>query len=309
MNGSYYSRKNVSKQSTVFIKKKKRRNITLSVLIFVIIATGLFSLSALSKLSYLSIGDINVQFDKNTDQKIVASIGQIISGKYMNIFSKSNIYLYPKKEIISFINKNFPNTGSVSMSIGPYNSLNISIKEKSATAIVCPFLPDFGNDNTDKKNNEDCYYADDKGFVYAKAPDFSGNVYKKIFLPEISNESTTTSIVGSLATSTEIYRGIIQFMDKVEKNNIYTESILVKEDGEYELYVYNPIFSDKISSSTDASIAVVYFGTHDEVDKELSNLIAFWNNMTSLAKEKKNQIEFQNIDVRHGNHIYYTLMK
>jgi hypothetical protein len=123
------------------------------------------------------------------DHKITASVSEIISHKYLNLFSKSNIYLYPKKEIISFINKNFPETGAISMSIGPYNSLDIRIKEKSATAIICPFLPDFGNE--DKKNGEDCYYADSKGFVYAKAPDFSGNVYKKIFLPELGNVATS----------------------------------------------------------------------------------------------------------------------
>ena len=310
MNVHYYSRKNLSKQSPVFIKKKKRKNVTFVVSVFIIVLTFIISSSAFSRLSSLTIGKINIEFDKGVvDHKITALVSEIISHKYLNLFSKSNIYLYPKKEIISFINKNFPETGAISMSIGPYNSLDIRIKEKNATAIICPFLPDFSSEERDKKDSEDCYYADKKGFVYAKAPDFSGSVYKKIFLPELTNISTSTPIIGNLATSTEVFTGIVSFMDRVEKNNIYTESILVKEDGEYELYVYNPVFSDKTASTTDASIALIYFGAHSELDKELSNLIAFWNNMTGMAKEKKSQLEFQNIDVRHGNHIYYTLMK
>ena len=70
--------------------------------------------------------------------------------------------------------------------------------------------------------------------------------------------------------------------------------MLVKPDGEYELYIDNQSDGDTES----APVTVVYFNDRRPLEEEFANLVSFWKGMLAKAKSKQSPMKFDYIDVR-----------
>jgi hypothetical protein len=176
--------------------------------------------------------------------------------------------------------------------------LVVSVTQKNPVAVVCASLPDFHGSELSLEEAEQCYFTDRTGQLFAESPSFSGTAHKRYYAPDIREASTTGIILGTSVLEPEKFEELQTFYDSVRAAGIRAEAVLIKPEGEYELYVRNPGESAGEEGSL-AGTVVIYFNTAGDFSLELANLISFWASM----KEER----FDSIDVRYGSNVFYRL--
>ncbi len=144
--------------------KRKRKIIIFKIsLVIIFIGCLIAALSWFFKLKAFAIENINVSGAVSVDAVDIHSIAQkYIAGDYLFLFPRSNRLIYPKGVIESGIKRAFPVIQDVIISASG-NVLSISVTERTSAYLWCLKLQ--------------CYFMDSTGFVYAPAPNFSGNAF------------------------------------------------------------------------------------------------------------------------------------
>ena len=271
-------------------------------MVVVSLFTWVFSFVRIASLGVFSLDDVKVTgISDGIISSMQASALMSLEGKYMGILPKSSKFFYPKDEILYNLQKISPEVETVSVVKAGGNVLDITVKSKTPVAIVCSGYPDFSEIKDISLIEADCYYIDAHGYIFKKAPLLTGNVYHRYYIPSLfDNGSSTESIIGKYASSTEEFFGLQKFYNDVVKSGIIADAILVKGAGEYELYAEN-----QASSSEFNNVTVIYFNDDRPLDDELANLVSFWKNMTNKLKNKSATTTFDYIDVRYGANIFY----
>lgn len=294
--------KNISYQSKNFVDRRRQRLFVVVVLIFVAIVAWVFVLSRLTNVNALSIHDIVIV---GTDTTISKEAKQVASreleGKYLGLFYKDNIFVFPRKSIMQGIINISPKIATVKIQRYGWQAISIIITEKSPQAIVCAGLPDEMNAWFVSEYRGACYWADENGFVYEKTSSKNETKYNKYFIPDI-DVLVGDSFQAKFATSTQEFVLLQDFYDEIRKNGIYPQAILMKDNREYELYILNPNHS---FASDEKSLAVVYFNTSNSLSEQASNLVSFWKSMLDKTRSSGENISFEHIDIRYGSNVSY----
>lgn len=268
-------------------------------LIIVFLIVG--SVAVFSSMGMFTITNIQISGVDNEQVTIIHdSVLQSISGKYVGLFSKANSFLYSKSNIKNIVKSLYFEIDTIDISRADRHTMVVTIHEKIPSGLVCATLPDFNGNELSLDDPGSCYFVDSSGIIFKKAPSFSGTVYNRYYIPDLlggDEASSSDALIGIYATSTKEFRIIQQLYDSVKQNNIITDAMLMKGDGEYELYIRNP----DMGSST----AVVYFNTISSTTEQLSNFISFWNHALITARANKEHIKFDYIDVRYSPNVYH----
>ncbi|MCI5108776.1 MAG: hypothetical protein MRY49_02935 [Candidatus Pacebacteria bacterium] len=149
------------------VRKKRRMAILWRMFLFfsvvILIVLGFIYLLNSNR---LSIQKVEVSgSNEYLDNDVKEYVSLVLSGNYFGIFSKENIFLYPKREIYTSILERFPTIKDVSFELDPFESqiLYISLTERRENALWC-------------KNTEDCYFMDRTGYIFDKAPTYSPGI-------------------------------------------------------------------------------------------------------------------------------------
>jgi hypothetical protein len=215
------------------IRHKRRAH-----LIRLIVLFSILFISIIIALSYFS-EDRHVVIDKITvtgthilnDKDVESQVFKDLSGKYIYLFSKSNTFIYPRKKIYKDLISEFPRIETISISRLGLKALHIDITERKGVFLYC------GADVPSDKNQvgENCYFINNDGFIFDKAPYFSGNVYFKYYT------ALSGGVVNPLGTemiSADQFHRITRFIDTITTigkfNPIY---IVLGEDDSDHLYL------------------------------------------------------------------------
>jgi len=298
-----------SHQSVRFIQRRRNRSFIIIGLISISIASLVFSSARFISLESLNIDSVNIiGADTVMKNRLEATALGSIQGEYLGLLPKSSVFLYPKMKMIQALRSLDPSIEKVSIEKSSGNGLTISIEEKIASAIVCTSFPDLDDEFGANGDNDTCYYTDRDGYIFRKAPVISGNTLHRYYIPSLSDTvSSTTDHFGSYALPMAEFASLQKFYSNVMAGNIVVKAILVKNGGEYEMYVENPnelVSYEFGEKSNERSIVIVYFNSARSLDDELSNLLSFWGNMIANAKTKKlNALDY--VDVRYGANVFY----
>jgi cell division septal protein FtsQ len=280
----YSNNARTSRQSTKFLRDKRRRGIWIAGLIVVSAVAWTLTLSSLSGFGFLTIDTVKVNgADADINGPIQAAAMKALQGDYFGIFSKSNTIIFPRGAVAAAVRGTSERIENVSVTRDGLRSLVVNVQEKSPAALVCANLPDWNNGALVFDQSDDCYFADAGGMLYDHAPSFSGRVYNRYYMPDIG---------GASSTSASEFESLQRLYDSARAQRLDVQAMLIHGDGEYELYVSN---------------TVVYFNNHTSLEDQLSNLISFWSNMTSKARAKGQSVQFDSIDVRYGSNVFYRL--
>ena len=160
------------------LKKKKRRVFLNKILLAILGFLAIFFLLAyLSRNQGLNISSVEITGNVITDTSAIRDIvEQNISGKYLWLFPKTNILFYPKGAIRKDLSDNFKRLEDITFFVQDRKILKVSLSERKGLYIWCGGLvPE------DSSADNQCYFMDKDGYVFAEAPFFSGDVYFKFY--------------------------------------------------------------------------------------------------------------------------------
>lgn len=258
-------------------KKQKERNKKLVVIvIFVIFLIGLPIY--LLRISPFLVSSIIVEGNSVTSYEDVASIvKKNLEGYYMFIFPKSNALLYPKKSITKDLLLNIPRLNNVKVSLINPKSLKIEIEERQPTGLYCLDV---------KVLSEGCYYIDNEGYIYSKAPSFSGDVY---FV--YSAEPVIEEPLGKSFLTLEEFKKLPPFINLIKQIGVSLHS-LTATTNEYYLILTGG--------------GRIIINKQDDLKVVVENLESFLKDhaITTVPNFLE---DVSYIDMRFGNKVFYKL--
>ena len=110
------------------------------------------------------------------NQAIIKFVQEKLTGNYYFVYARENGYLFPKHEVEEGLIVAFPRLKSAQVSRTGAHTLAVSVSERTPFALWC------GDEYTSPQRDlADCWFIDDGGFVFDRAPIFSSGVYLEIY--------------------------------------------------------------------------------------------------------------------------------
>jgi len=294
---SEFKSRNPNVQSKKFVRSREKRIVWGCILALVAFFTLTFAFSRLTHLSFINIHNINViGADSDISDSLSASAMDSIQGEYLGLFSKSNYLLLSKNNISNALQKADARVNNVTIVRGDLKSLNIYIEEKKPAAVVCANLPNWEESDLSFDGNDVCYLVDSSGFIFMNATTTDKKI-NRFYIPDIKGPTGADIIGTKIATSTK-FQSLQSFYNSVSAFGLNVRGLLVKGDGEFELYV-----------STKSNTIVVYFNQMNGFENQLTALLSFWNDINNKAQSGNKNLELDSIDLRYGSNVFYRAVK
>ncbi|MCC6323900.1 FtsQ-type POTRA domain-containing protein [Candidatus Nomurabacteria bacterium] len=269
--------------------KRKKRNIRLSILLFILFVVIIVGLSYLSNYKKITISNIVISGTHIIDSKNVEErIKEDLAGKYIYLFAKKNVFIYPKSYIEKDLRKTFPRIQDLSIKLEGLNTLRVEIGERTGSYMYC------GSNIPEKIEDlgENCYFINSDGYIFDIAPYFSGNIYFKFYLPL----DDTKDILGQNVMDKENFNKIIAFTDELTELGFKPVSLIMNDEDRYSLH---------LEARPDGGEPEILYKKDNDIDTIFSNL------SSAMKKtEFKNEImtkldKLDYIDLRFNNKVLY----
>jgi len=271
-------------------RSRKVGRIRLIVLCVILFISIIVALSYLSFDKRLTIRDIAINGTSiiNWDE-VSKNIDKNLSGKYLYIFSKRNSFIYPHDKLQESLLTEFPRIEKLEMSVKNFNTLVLNIKERLGTHLYC------GATLPEKKEEigENCYFINNDGYIFDKAPYFSGDIYFKYYT-EIN--MINGKVLGSQIFEATRFHELARFVDGVSSLGFKPIYLVRSQDKTFSLY---------LKSVGDKPNPKVIF-------KEDNDLVTILDNFKTAMGEKEFANEINSkydtlsyIDLRFKNKVLY----
>lgn len=270
-------------------RKKKRRNRILFIVILILLIILIIGLSYLSNHRKLIISNITVEGTHIIDSNDIKNkVQESLNGKYVYLFAKRNVFIYPKFKIEKDLKINFPRIENLSVKLDGLNNLKVVISERTGSYIYCgASVP------TEYTNiGDNCFFINSDGYIFDRAPYFSGNVYFKFYVPIKDQENP----LGQYVLDTENFRDMINFIDGLFELGFTPVSVVLNDENNFFI---------NLESRSDGGEPQILFKKENDINTIFSNLSAAISNT-----EFRNQIFTKYsmllyIDLRFNNKVLY----
>lgn len=153
-----------------------------------------------------------------------------MDGRYFHLFAKINSLIYPRQNIYNDLIQKFPRIENLSVYRDNLRTLNIDITERTGSYLYCgSSIPTNPNDV-----GENCYYINNDGYIFDKAPYFSGNIYFKYYLALGLN---LTNPLGHQMIPMDDFHNMTRFIDGITALGFKPIYLASDPDGTYYLYL------------------------------------------------------------------------
>lgn len=258
------------------LAKKKRKQLfskigsILFILLFILVG-AIFIL----RVKQINISDIRIKGNSTiSKQTLKEFVQEKIFGNYIFVFPKSNIFLYPKKDLQISLLENFKEIKETEVSFENFQSISIKIEERKPYALYCG---DYVSTTTS------CYFLDEDGLIFTKAPDFSGNVFLRYF-----GVLDKEDLIGGQFMPSKDFKEINFFLTSLSKINIVPIAFSVLDENDFEVHLEN---GGKILFGRAQNLSDVYENIQSVFDSEDFN--------------KDNLPNLDYADFRFGNKVYF----
>lgn len=270
-------------------RKARARRIRLSLLVFILVLSIVYASGYFSSNTRVTINKIIVTGTRIINSSDVEDIiNENISGKYLKLFTKRNIFIYPKKYIYNNLIKNFTRIDKLSIYRDNLNTLHVDISERSGTALYCgASVPE-----VDLDVGENCYFINDDGYIFDKAPYFSGNIYFKYYAPVVEK----TDIMGQQILPKETFHSYVRFIEGITRFKLKPNYLVIEKDGTSTLYLdHDPL----------ATSPKIIFNNDFHLEKILDNLSLSMSKDSFASEIYSKYTSLLYIDMRFKNKVLY----
>lgn len=267
------------------LRSRRRRARLIAVFaVLVVIAAAVYGAHALSYMTRLNIQSVRVTGVQAIPGDVVSSFVESVldDGSY-HFFSRTNIFLYPKKVLADAVARNFPRIRSAALTRGAFLSteLTVAVEERQPYARWCSERPVLF-----EAPQRTCFFMDEHGFVFAPA-DASGeqpsNSY--VFSGGIGNAADP---VGSVFAPGHL-PGIASLLKILGNAGFMPLGASIENERDFYVQLQRGFFI-KASYGQDAAQLVRNF-----------ELILASDTLSG----KEDEVEY--VDLRFGNRVYYKL--
>lgn len=264
-------------QSAKYLQKKKKQRI-LTITIYSIASLIVILAILLSfKLSFLRVTNISANDTLNIkSEEVKKDVLDMVSGNYYFIIPKDSYFFLSKEKIKNKIVDDFKRIDTIEIKNKGTTGLEIEITERQPEVMICDGF-------REDEEGEHCSFADKQGIIFEKVATSSDKIYFKYYSSDEIDKDK--------------FLQLQDFVKNVENSGIIATGLLLSEDGSYELYIKN----------VDQSIAVVYFDDRSSLDKVVSNLSVFWKNSINKKIGSDSIPNFEYINLRFGNNVFYHI--
>lgn len=267
------------------VRLKKRRRIeklkSLAESLAIIFSGTVFVLAGIvyiARLDNFTVSNILVEGEKVIETSDVIGVTKdVLSGSYV-FLPRRNIFIYPKKELISSLEYSFPRIKNVTVKRVDLNTLQIFLVEREPDALWCEGIPN---------NIEKCFYVDEDGFIYSEAPFFSGDVFFRYYGGKINS---STPLRNYLVSS--------EWIKELKNFNIHLEDLMIKPRG-----VYLKEYDFEILLSNNSKLFLKY---DDSLEESYTRLQSLFRGSEYSFVESEGPT-FLYVDLRFGERVYYKL--
>lgn len=262
-------------------KKQARKILIIRLSIFFCVCIVLLGFGVwLSRLHSIQIDTVTVSGATVLPvQDLEREAQKVLVGTYAFMFPKTNVFIYPQKDVERVLSEKFPRIQTFTSTITDNHILSIVVTEREPFALWCDTIP------TDSIIPQ-CYFLDRDGFVFDHAPQFSGNAYFKYYgiLPY-------EAPIGSYyLSSTTRFHELSTFVETAKSLNITPLYMTAKDQNSFELYVFG---GGKILFDATENLA--------KVSERLSVLLKTQN----LVPREGGELLVEYIDLRFGNKMFF----
>ncbi len=279
------------------LRKVKRKFLTSLFLLIIIIISFIFIMNN----SRFMVSSIEIHGNETIlDTDIKESIDKVIKRKVLFI-PMENVLFVGIKRIERVIGNDFPKIYNTDVSIKDGSKLIISIEERKPHSLWCKYN-DLDKTKKHKNNDlqsfdEECYFADQRGFIYTRAPYFSGGIFKKIY--------TTDKLlkIGEQILDKEEFINFFKFIDSLNSNfGITVDHIFLNEHNETRIYM-NSLLGKKLDNSP-----YIIYHTNEDYKIIVRNMELMINHKLFKKdfSEKPDRLKF--IDLRIIDQIRYKFI-
>lgn len=240
-------------------------------IIFVVIISAV-----ICNLSYFRISTLKIQGLEGIDKRAVEVGAKFpLIGNYFWFWPKDSVFYLSTQSVVDGLINNIPRIKEVDVSRSGLTSLKITIKERKPYGLWC---------TADK--DKVCYFVDNTGLVFDKAPELSDQLFIKFF----GQVSLAKSALGQNYLSPNIFEPLSDFLSWVLASGISINSFYVDPDGYYHIYMPGGgqiLVSDK-----------------RDFDETFRNLQSLLKEKNLLSKTLSYDKSIDYIDLRFGEKIY-----
>ena len=210
-------------------KKKKQKESKRKLLFFVVFSLVIFfGLVLVTRWERVNIAQVEIIGNKVVDTEDLKNrINEDLAGHYLWTIPKTNFLFYPKNKILVDLKQNFERLESLSLEIKD-NTLLVQVVERKALYTWC------GQEKIDvERESEGCYFLDDSGYLFDKAPYFSGAVYFR-FYGDIEGDANNP--LGSHYNK-EIFNKLTAMIKNLEDMDLSPVGVSIDPLGEIKMHL------------------------------------------------------------------------
>ena len=209
---------------------------------------------------------------------------EFLSQKFLWKINRNNALLYPKQSLATAVLTLDSRLKNIDIAVEENSLLTLRVTEYVPSYLWC-------NGATRATSTPPvCYLADDTGYVFAKAPDYSGYPFD-VFETSIAGSDEQESPIGLFMLPEEEFAKVSAFRLALEKSGITTHRIAQTGEFDYTL-------------TTDAPWVVVWSSTKDP-NVSARNLDIVLGDIKSRKGKGKGTTTPSSIDLRFGSKIFY----
>lgn len=250
-------------------RKRKKARAVFVLIVFLLAALFVGGLLWASFHPRINIQSIDVRGEsKESPTEIEAAVWEVLHDDAFHVLSNSNIFAYPKNELVLTLEKQFPRLHSIELSRpDPFSQLLIvSIKERNAWSRWC------SDDNA-------CYAMDKDGFIFASTEEVVGYTFTGGLIPDESPIGQTY-LYGNMT-------GVVSVLAYLEGKGHPALGVRVLGEKDYSI---------KLSSGL---LLYVPFGVLPE------NIVKNFETALNSDALSGKLSDLYYIDLRYGNRVYY----
>jgi len=253
-------------------KRAKRKKFFLRlffVFLFLLLAAvgGIIGLFQIDGLKIKSVSITGNSF--LSEQELLSQVNSVMDEKVFGLIPKDRIFFFLDAEVTANLFEKFGRLAKVKIEKKYPSFVSIEVQERMPIAVLC------------EKSGKTCFFLDETGFIFEKAPFFSAGVYLKFF-----DERQVELEEGRFLLPREIFGRLLVFKERLENISKPLE-IYLKGDGVYEIH-------------TEAGWYLI-IDEKDDWDAVYNNFVSFYGEI--MKSRNKKDIDY--IDLRFGNKVFY----